>query len=104
MKYSTKALMAVLPTGMSLGHGGNPAASLHLECLFGSPGLLSGLSALVFSCLKVSVIHQHHKINLQRLQRLHQATPDCVVFFLGGILPETGILHLRMLGLLGMIA
>ena len=100
----TKALNAVLPTGMALGHRGNPAASLRLERLYGCPVLLSGLSALVLSCLETSVIHHHHKVNLQRLQRLHQATPECVVFFLGGSLPGTGILHLRMLSLLGMIA
>ena len=41
---------------------------------------------------------------MERLQRLHQATPECVVLFLAGSLPLTAILHLRMLGLLGMIA
>ena len=49
-------------------------------------------------------MHPHHKINLQRLQHLHQATPDCVVFFLGGSLPGTCILHLWILHLFGMIA
>jgi hypothetical protein len=36
--------------------------------------------------------------------KLHQSTPECVVMFLAGSLPATAQLHLRMLGLLGMIA
>ena len=74
------------------------------ERLYGCPVLLSGLASLVLSFHETSVIHHHHKVTLQRLQRLHFATPECVVYFLGGSLPATGILHLRMLSLLGMIA
>ena len=98
------AIRAVLPIGMARGHRGNPAASLRLERLYGSSVLLSGLPALVLSNLEVSVIHHHYKTYLERLQRLHQATPECVVMFLAGSLPATALLHLRMLGLLGMIA
>ena len=36
--------------------------------------------------------------------KLHQKTPECVVMFLSGTLPATALIHLRMLGLLGMIA
>jgi hypothetical protein len=100
----TRALMAVLPTGMAHSHRGNPAASLRLEKLYGTPVLLSGLAALVLSDSETAIVHHHHKVNLERLQRLLQATPECVVMFLAGSLPGTGILHLRMLGLLGMIA
>ena len=100
----TKAIMAVLPAGMARSHRGNPAVSLHLELLYGCPKLLSGLPALVLSNLEISVLHHHYKIKLQSLQRLHQATPEPVVMFLAGSLPATAILHLRMLGLLGMIA
>ena len=39
-----------------------------------------------------------------RLQHLHQATPECVVMFLAGSLPATGLLDLKILGHLGMIA
>ena len=100
----TKAINSVLPSGMACGHRGNPAASLRLERLYGSPVLFSGVPALVLSNLEISVLHHQHKVDLERLQRLHQATPECVVMFLAGSLPGTGILHLRMLGLLGMIA
>ena len=66
--------------------------------------LLSGLAALVLSDLEISALHHHNKVYLEQLQRLHQATPECVVMFLAGSLPVTGLLHLRMLTLLGMIA
>ena len=98
------SLRAVLPTGMACGHRGNPASSLHLERLYGSPVLLSGLSSLVLSNLEMSALHHYQKVHLQRLQRLHQATPECVVMFLAGSLPATGLLDLKMLSLLGMIA
>ena len=96
--------MAVLPSGMAYGHSGNPAANIQLERLYGCPVLLSGLAALVLSNQEISVLHHHHKTKLQQLQRLHQATPECVIMFLAGSLSLTGILHLRELGLLGMIA
>ena len=100
----TRAIMSVLPIGMALCHRGNPSASLQIEKLYGTPVLLSGLPSLVLSDSEFSVFHHHHNLTLQRLQHLHLATPECVVLFLAGSLPITGILHLRMLGLLGMIA
>ena len=100
----TKAIMSVLPIGMAFTHRGNPAASLRVEKLYSTPVLLSGLPALVLTDPELSIIHHHHKLTLERFQRLHQATPESVVMFLAGSLPATGILHLRMLGLLGMIA
>ena len=100
----TRAIMAVVPTGMAYSHRGNPAASLRLEKLYGTPVLLSGLAALVLSSSEAAAIYHHHKLTLQHLQRLHQSTPECVVMFLAGSLPAEGSLHLRMFGLLGMIA
>ena len=40
---------------------------------------------------------------LQRLTKLHERTPDCVVYFLAGSLPGTALLHLRQLSLFLMI-
>ena len=100
----TRAVMAVLPTGMARGHNGNPAASLRLERLFGCPVLLSGLSTLVLNRAELNTIHHHHKTNLEKIMKLHQNTPEPVVLFLAGILPVTALIHLQMLGLLGMIA
>ena len=100
----TKAIMGILPTGMACSHRGNPSASLKLERLYGTPVLLSGLASLVLTDEEYEAVHHHHKLTLQRLQRLHLATPECVVMFLAGSLPATALLHLRMLGLLGIIA
>ena len=99
-----RAVMSVVPPGLAYGHHGNPAASLRLERLYGCPVLLSGLASLVLNKSEVAVVHHHHKINLERLLKLHRNTPECVVMFLAGSLPVTALLHLRMLSLLGMIA
>ena len=104
MSAHTKAIMSILPTGMARGHRGNPVASLCLDKLYGTPVLLSGLPSLILADNELAAVHHHQKVNLQRLQRLCQATPECVVMFLAGSIPATGILHLRILGLLGMIA
>ena len=66
--------------------------------------LLSGFSALLLSKAELAPLHHHFKLNLQKIMKLHQGTPECVVMFLAGSLPATALLHLRMLGLLGMIA
>ena len=99
-----RAVMSVAPAGLAYGHHGNPAASLRLERLYGCPVLLSGLASLVLNNSEISVVHHHHKVNLERLLKLHRNTPECVVMFLAGSLPVTALLHLRMLSLLGMIA
>ena len=72
--------------------------------LYGTPVLLSGLPSLILADNKLAAVHHQHKVNLQRLQRLCLATLECVVMFLGGSIPATGILHPRILGLFGMIA
>ena len=103
----TRAVMAVLPSGMAKGHSGNPAASLRVERLYDCPLLLSGLSSLVLKNSELTVIHHHYKVILQRiikLIKLHQNSPECVVMFLSGSLPANAVVHLRMLGLLSMIA
>ena len=104
MTAHTRALMGVLPAGLARGHRGNPAAALRIELLYGCPVLLSGLAALVLNKAEIDIIHHHYKINLERLQRLHKATPEPVVCFLGGNLPLTAHHHLNQLTLLGMIA
>ena len=87
---------------MARGHRGNPAACL--ERLYACPVLLPGLATLVLSNWEMSAIHHYYKVHLERVQRLHQGTPECVVMFLAGSLPATALLDLRMLGSLGMIA
>jgi hypothetical protein len=98
-----KKLGAVLHTGVAQGHHGNPAASLRVNQIYGLPVLLSGLGALVFNKSEKDIINQHHKTTLQKLMRLHDGTPPCVVAFLGGSLPGKALLHLRQLSLFGMV-
>ena len=77
-----RALGAVLHTGMARGHRGNPAASLHADCVFGVPVLLSGLASLVLLKSEVAMITQHHKEVIWNLQRFLSKTPRVVVHFL----------------------
>ena len=100
----TRAVYGVLPAGLAKAHSGNPAAALRVERLYGAPVLLSGLAALVLNKTELASIHQHYKINLERLQRHYRATPSAVVFFMAGSLPATALLHLKQFSLLGMIA
>ena len=67
---------------------------LRIENLYGCPVLLSGLAALVLSKVEISALNHHYKTNLERLQKLHRATPEAVVCFLGGSLPLPALLHL----------
>ena len=97
------ALRAVLHSGMARGHRGNPAASLHVDQVYGVPVLLSGLGPLVLSKPELSLVSQHHREILNNLQRLLPATPRSVVHFLGGSLPGEALLHLRQLSIFGMI-
>ena len=98
------ALRAVLPAGLARGHRGNPAASLRIELLYGAPKLLSGLATLVLTKAEKDILHHHYKQSLERLQRLHKATPEPVVCFLGGSLPLTALLELRQISLFGMVS
>ena len=99
-----KALGGVLPVGLARGHRGNPAASILIHNLYATPVLLSGISSLVLKSAESSTINQYLKQTTQRLLKLMEKTPPCVVAFLGGQLPGTALLHLRQLVLFGMIA
>ena len=99
-----RALGAILHVGLSRGHRGNPAASLALHRLYGTPVLLSGLAALCLSDTEIDMIERHYKETLQRLMRLHKKTPRSVVYFLAGSIPGCALLHTRQLCLFGMIS
>ena len=72
--------------------------------MYGTPVLLSGLCTILLTTAEIALIDQHHKTHLQRLQKLHRSTPEPVVMFLAGFLPASALLHLKILGLLGMIS
>ena len=76
-----------------------PSASVHVELLYGT----SVLGTLILDDSETTQYSPSHKTNLEHLQQLFPGTPEPVVMFLAGSLPASGLLHLRMLGHLGMI-
>ena len=86
MSAHSKALHSVMPVGLAKGHSSNHAACLRVELLYGSPVLLSGLPSLVLSKSEITILQHHYKLNLERIQKLHKATPESVVYFLCGSL------------------
>ena len=64
---------------------------------------MSGLASLFLQKYEIDLVDSHYKVTLENLQKLHPRTPRSVVYFLGGSLPGTAILHMRQLSLFGMI-
>ena len=99
-----KALAATLSSGVAQKSQANPAVGIRLQKVSGSPVLLSGVASLYLSGSEVSLIDKHLKITYQNIQKLLPNTPSCVIHFLSGCLPGEAVIHLRMLGLFGMVA
>ena len=98
-----RSLGALLSAGLARGHKSNPAASLRVHQIYGTPVLFNGLAALYLSKSEVHLVDSHFLCTLQHLQRLHNKTPRAVVLFMAGSLPGEAILHLRQLSLFSMI-
>ena len=98
-----RALNGIMFMGMSRRHRANPLAGIRAEKIFGSPVLFSGLASLILSKPEVGVISHHVKETVQNLLKLYNNTPDVVIFFVSGTLPDEAILHSRQLSLFGMI-
>ena len=98
-----RSLGAVLSAGMARNHRGNPAASLQVERIYSLPVLLSGVPTLNLLESEVDTLSHHYKETVQGLLKLHLATPDPVVYFLGGCLPLRAHLHIRQITLFLMI-
>ena len=98
-----KALHALLPAGLARRHRGNPAASLKVSQIYGTPVLLSGTASLVLSQAELDILDGHYLHTLIKLLRLHDKTPGPIVYFLAGSLPASALLHQRQLSLLNMI-
>ena len=65
--------------------------------------MMSGTSSLVLKQSECNILNQHYKNTLLSLLKLHERTPDPVVYFLAGSLPAVAILHLKQLALFSMI-
>ena len=71
--------------------------------MYGVPVLLSGTASLVLKQSELNMLDSHFKKKLESLQKLHQRTPDPVVYFLAGSLPARALLHLRQLSIFSTI-
>ena len=99
-----KALGATLSSGIAKKSRANPLVGIRLEKVYGSPVLLSGVASLFLLRSEISLIDKHLKATYQNIQKLLPNTPSCVIHFLSGCLPGEAVIHLRMLGLFGMVA
>ena len=91
-----RSMFAVLPIGTAKAHRGNPAANIIAHSSYSLPVFFSGLASLVLSSSEVTLIDQHIKVTVQRLQKLCDKTPHCAVMFLGGQLPGKTLYHLSL--------
>ena len=98
-----KALAATLSSGIAQKSRANPAVGIRLQKVYGTPVLLSGVASLFLLGSEVSLIDKHLKITYQSIQKLLPSTPSCVTHFLAGCLPGEANIHLRMLGIFGMV-
>ena len=99
----TKALYSVLPAGLARNQNANPAASLKVESLYALPVLLSGVAPLIISKSETDIIHYHHKKTLLNLMKLPKNIPESFVMFMAGSLGATAHIHIKQMGLFGMI-
>ena len=90
-------------TGIAQKHRGNPTIGLKIEQIYGTPVLMSGLASLVLLNSELSLLEHHHKVTYQKLQKLLPNTPASVVYFLGGCLPGSAVLHIKQLSIFGMV-
>ena len=98
-----KALYAILPVGLARRHRVNPVVGIQAHQVYGTPVLLSGITTLVLSTAEIKLLDQHFKNTVMNLRKLLDKTPSCVVYFLGGHLPGSAILHMRVMSIFGMI-
>ena len=99
-----RAIAAIAPMGLHRRRRINPSASIRIQKIFRSPVLLSGIPTLVLKASDISLVHNYLKRTIQQHLKLPDSTPHCVVAFLGGTLPGKAEIHLRQLGLFGMIS
>ena len=97
------ALGKVISCGLSRGHRSNPAASISILSIYGTPVLMSGLGSLVLSENEIGIIDQQYKRTIQGLLKIPVNSSPPTVYYIAGTLPATAILHLRLLSNFGMI-
>ena len=98
-----KSLGAILFSGLSRRHRANPLASIRAERIFAAPILFSGMSSLNLNKSESDILASHVKTTIEGLLKLHQKTPEPVVFLISGTMPGEAMLHLKQLTLFSMI-
>ena len=61
------------------------------------------MASIILTKKEEKLLDQHYKVHLQRLLKLHQATPGPVVYFLAGSLPFVAHLHLKIFSVFGQL-
>lgn len=98
-----KALAAICSVGIAKGYRGSPSSALKLQQLYGTSVLISGVASLVLNSKEISVLENHYKQTIERIQKLHCNNPWTMVYFLAGTLPIEGIIHYCQLSMFFMI-
>ena len=97
------ALASVLHTGLAHGYRDNSASFIQIHKLYALPVLHSGISTHVLTSKELDMLEHHFRETIRMLQRLHEKTPRCDVYFLAGSLQGDAHVHLRQLSLFRMI-
>ena len=77
-----KAVLAILHGGSARGYRANIAATLWAEKVYCMSVLLKDMASLILTSKEEKLLDQQYKVHLQRLLKLHQATPTPVLYFL----------------------
>ena len=70
-----RAMAAVGIFGIARRSRANPAASLRIQSVYGTPVLLSGVSSLTLKKVEITLIDKYMKKTTQNLQKLPDSTP-----------------------------
>ena len=90
-----KAISAVAPMGLSRRRKVNPAASIRIQKIYGTPVLLSGIPSLVLKQSEISLVNQFMKLTIQHQLRLPESTLPSVLAFFGESLSGKAEILLR---------
>ena len=94
---------ALMGVGLHGENGLNPVASLNILQVYIVPAVLHGLETLVMSDTEIHKLEIFYRKVLRQIQGLPDRVGGPAIYILAGVLPIEGLLHLRILALLGNI-
>ena len=98
-----RTAFSLMGVGFHGTNGQNPKTNMHLYRNYVIPRFFYELEVVTLSAVQMSRLTQFHLSVIRSLQSFPSYTATPAVYLLAGILPIEGLLHLRMLSLLGMI-